>query len=971
MKPRSLLLTAMMPMAAVTSLRAAPTEIARESFEGAPGSIGFSTSVAQFIETAFNPQSDYFSVIPNNGSKISGSRTIPGGDGASIFAAEDCDTARTSPAVAGPQEVSLTTNAVNIAGKINTQVRLLMAAPGRDTAGTVTLNEYENFSNAPLFINKLRVEASIDGGPFQRIVQFSPTVVDAITTLSYDADGNNVGNDVNPIPTNPTVLNATLQEGIYSIPTGNTVAIRMTLESDATGELICFDNIRIFGESAATNPPSIAGVPGTPLVFTEGGAAAAIAPALTVTDSDSANLTSASVVITQALVPGEDVLAATPSGALGAGNISYTPATGTLTITGSATVANYQAVLRSVTYRNTNNTNPSTNLRRVTFSTTDGTNPSNAPVRDINVVDTIATQAIPFVESWETDGRGTRYAVEGGFSNPPSMFARYQPGGVSGLDGTFAWGVENVDDNPDLTDLITFNLNAAGLANITGELRAGATGGAVYDTGDFLRVEVSADGGPFQNVLAFHSDGAASASMRHDTTPGDVNNVGDGALLTSTLQNFTFNLPSANTLTVRIRAFSNIVGEHIVFDRLAVQGTPVTFDISSASSGAENAGPRNFTVTRNISSGADTVTYTTNSGTANSADFTAVTSTVNFADGETTRPISINITPDNIVELDETFTVTLSSPTRGTIIGSPGTGTITNDDSSVVTLTGGVVTEGDTGTAAMNFAVSLSNPVDVPVSFNRATLATGSATSGTDFTAVAATATTIPALQTSGSFAVNAIGDHLPESTETVPVELSALSASGRAVTFAGGGAAHTASGGIQDDDPLIIAATGSASCGVGSSAKVTIASLLAAATGGEGRPLSLVSVQATATSGGGSAAVSGAWVTYVPAPGFSGADSFTYVITDGFQNATGTINVVVSNGIGQTVNIMGITPAGAGNNLLALGIPGRTYRWQTSSNLVTWSNLGSAIVCPASGVVSANDPGPLPPTRFYRMVQP
>jgi hypothetical protein len=115
-------------------LHAVPTEIARESFEGTGGSIGFTTSVPQFIETAFNPQSDYFSIIPNNGTKISGNLTLAGGDGTKIFAAEDCDTARTAPSVVGPQEVTLTTYAVNIAGKTNTQVRLLMAAPGRDTA---------------------------------------------------------------------------------------------------------------------------------------------------------------------------------------------------------------------------------------------------------------------------------------------------------------------------------------------------------------------------------------------------------------------------------------------------------------------------------------------------------------------------------------------------------------------------------------------------------------------------------------------------------------------------------------------------------------------------------------------------------------------------------------------------------------------------------------------------------------------
>jgi hypothetical protein len=113
-----------------------------------------------------------------------------------------------------------------------------------------------------------------------------------------------------------------------------------------------------------------------------------------------------------------------------------------------------------------------------------------------------------------------------------------------------------------------------------------------------------------------------------------------------------------------------------------------------------------------------------------------------------------------------------------------------------------------------------------------------------------------------------------------------------------------------------------------------------------------------------------GGWVIYEPAPGFSGADSFTYTISDGVLTANGTVNVVADRGIGQTQNIMPPTPEGAGNRLVALGIPGRTYRWQTSSNLTTWTNLGAAAVCPSSGVMTILDPGPLPPIRFYRLAQ-
>ena len=75
-----LTLTAFLALAAPVASWAAPTQIAQETFDA--GGIGFTTSVPQFIEVGQgNLFSDFFSVLPNNGSKISGSRTLAGADG--------------------------------------------------------------------------------------------------------------------------------------------------------------------------------------------------------------------------------------------------------------------------------------------------------------------------------------------------------------------------------------------------------------------------------------------------------------------------------------------------------------------------------------------------------------------------------------------------------------------------------------------------------------------------------------------------------------------------------------------------------------------------------------------------------------------------------------------------------------------------------------------------------------------------
>ena len=289
------------------------------------------------------------------------------------------------------------------------------------------------------------------------------------------------------------------------------------MHSNATSEYICIDNVRIFGESPATNPPALGGVPGTALVFTEGSPATALAPAITVTDTDSANLTSATVTISAGLTSGEDVLAATPSGAILAGDIVYTPGTGTLTITRSAPLATYQTVLRSVTYQNTNVTAPNTATRNITFSASDGVNASNSPIRQVQVVDNITTQNLPFTESFETDGRGTRYALDGRFTNgaPCSIAAR--PPALTNLDGTFAIIAEDTLLDAAPVKAVAFLLNTASFGRVNASVRLGALGGAIYDTGDVIAIEASVNGGAFthRRRLSQHGGGQRLSRARH------------------------------------------------------------------------------------------------------------------------------------------------------------------------------------------------------------------------------------------------------------------------------------------------------------------------------------------------------------------------------------------------------------------------------------------------------------------------
>ncbi|PDT55555.1 hypothetical protein CO678_43345, partial [Bradyrhizobium diazoefficiens] len=123
------------------------------------------------------------------------------------------------------------------------------------------------------------------------------------------------------------------------------------------------------------------GVAGHTLNYTENQAATAIDPALTLSDVDNANLASATVQITGNYVNGQDVLGFTNQNGITG---SFNAATGTLTLTGSSSVANYQTALDSVTYLNTSD-NPSGVARTVTIITNDGTANSVAVTDTINV----------------------------------------------------------------------------------------------------------------------------------------------------------------------------------------------------------------------------------------------------------------------------------------------------------------------------------------------------------------------------------------------------------------------------------------------------------------------------------------------------------------------------------------------------------------------------------------------------------
>ncbi|OGV31857.1 MAG: hypothetical protein A2020_04030, partial [Lentisphaerae bacterium GWF2_45_14] len=160
----------------------------------------------------------------------------------------------------------------------------------------------------------------------------------------------------------------------YSVSiSGNTVLIG-AYESGTSGNGSAY----IFDLS---NTPSVLANPGALSVDYVEGDAAIVSNSLTLTDADvNEQMASATIQITGNYQNGQDVLEFTNTA-----NITGTwnAATGTLTLTGADTVANYQVALRAVKYENTSD-DPNTAQRTVSFTVNDGDDNSNTVSRNID-----------------------------------------------------------------------------------------------------------------------------------------------------------------------------------------------------------------------------------------------------------------------------------------------------------------------------------------------------------------------------------------------------------------------------------------------------------------------------------------------------------------------------------------------------------------------------------------------------------
>ena len=324
----------------------------------------------------------------------------------------------------------------------------------------------------------------------------------------------------------------------------------------------------------ATNAPPVL-TAGATLNFSEGSPAAVIDNTITVTDPDTATLSSATAQITGGYINGEDVLSFTNTP-----NITgtFAPATGTMTLSGTDTLANYQTALRSVRYNNTSDT-PNTAARTVSWIGNDGIANSVAVTSTINVsatddgptavadsttvVEDSGATAVPVLGN-DTDvdggsisisavtqpangtvvitggGTGLTYAPNANFCNTPpgttldTFTYTLTPGGSS---TTVTVTVTCVDDNP---------TSVADAATVTEDSSANAINVLANDTDvDGGSISITSVTQPANGVVLITGGGTG---LTYQPNPNYCNNPPG-----TTLDTFTYTLtPGGSTATVTV-----------------------------------------------------------------------------------------------------------------------------------------------------------------------------------------------------------------------------------------------------------------------------------------------------------------------------------------------------------------------------------------------------------------------------------
>jgi hypothetical protein len=306
--------------------------------------------------------------------------------------------------------------------------------------------------------------------------------------------------------------------------------------------------------------------------------------------------------------------------------------------------------------------------------------------------------------------------------------------------------------------------------------------GTCNPTGSFLT--------NFDTTIGVYTGSAVNALTQigfNDDTPGCNSTV--NANYGSTVA---FNATAGTTYRIQVDGYNNATGQFNMFYGFSGYTTAVT--IPGATEGGATAA---FTLVLNA---IPTATATVTLGTSPQCTFSPSTLTFTSANWNVAQTVTVTAINDAIVEGNHFCAPATITPSGGGVVGSaapPPSITITDNDAatlSIANTTNGAEAGPISGVMTVTqSAVSTSNTV---VTFT----VTGTATSGTDYTAFT-NSVTIPAGSTTATITIPVINDAIVETSETVIVTLNSVT-TGISTTI---GTPNAATNTIADNDTATV----------------------------------------------------------------------------------------------------------------------------------------------------------------------
>jgi hypothetical protein len=413
--------------------------------------------------------------------------------------------------------------------------------------------------------------------------------------------------------------------------------------------------------------------------FNEDGGPVAIADAdAIITDVDSANLTSLTVSISNLLDGTDEVLAADTSGT--SITSSYDSATGVLTLTGADTVANYQHVLRTVTYDNDSNI-PDTTDRVIVFVASDGIDSSD------NAATTVAINSVNDAPTLDLDADDSSGQAGAGFS------AAFSEGGgpvsISDSDATLG-DVDSVNLNS-LTVTITNLLDGAD------EVLAADTSGTSITAsyaGGILTLSGSDSVANYQQVL--RSITYDNPSSNPDTTDRSITFVANDGTDDSNIGTTTLTMTASNDAPVLDLDADDSSGQSGAgfAAAFAEDGGPVSIaDADAALNDVDSANLNSLTVTiTNLLDGADEALAANTSGTSITASYAGGVLTLGGSDSvanyeQVLRTITYDNASQNPDTTDRAITFVANDGTDDSNVANTTVSMTAVNDAPVATIT--------------------------------------------------------------------------------------------------------------------------------------------------------------------------------------------------------------------------------------------------------------------------------------------